>query len=99
MLPPPQKYVNDIENLFVVGDHLWVQTSLKDKESRTLFDVFDLNGKFIDNFFILLPKELGPHGYNVKPIHISNGFLIAVEKNPDESLSVVRYRIIDKGIQ
>lgn len=99
MLPPPQKYVNDIENLFVVGKNLWVQTSLKDKKSRTLFDVFDFNGKFIDNFFILLPKELGPYGYNVKPIHINNGFLIAIEKNPDESLSVVRYGIIDKWIQ
>ena len=98
MLPPPQRYVNDIENLFVVGEKLWVQTSFKDRESRALFDVFDLKGKYIDNFYILLPEALGPHGYNVKPISISDGYLTAIEKNPDESLSVVKYRIVDKGM-
>ena len=99
MLPPSQKYVNDINNLFVVGENLWVQTSLKDKEFRTLFDVFDFKGKWIDSFYLHLPTNLGYHGYNVEPIFISDGYLLAVEKNSDESLSVVKYKIIDRGIK
>jgi len=96
--PPSQKYVNDIENLFIVSDKLWVQTSTIDKEKGTLFDVFDFDGKYLDCFFIKLPKQLAPESYGFKPLYMSNGFLLTIEIKPDETFSIVKYRIIDADI-
>ncbi len=95
--PPPLKYANDIEHLFIVNDKLWVLTSTRDEEQRALMDVFDIEGKYIDNFYLPLPKRLASLGFNLKPISIYGGFLLAVEKNQDETYSLVEYKIIDKN--
>lgn len=95
--PPPQKYANDIEHLFIVNDKLWVLTSTRDEEQRALIDVFDVEGKYIDNFYLSLPERLASLGFNLKPIYIYGEFLLAVEKNQDETYSLVKYKIIDEN--
>jgi len=95
--PPPQKYANDIEHLFIVNDKLWVLTSTRDEEQRALIDVFDIGGKYIDNFYLLLPKGLTSLGFHLKLIYIYGGFLLAIEKNQDETYSLVKYKIIDEN--
>lgn len=95
--PPPLKYANDIEHLFIVNDKLWVLTSTRDEEQRALIDVFDIEGKYIDNFRLSLPKRLALLGFHLKPIYIYDGFLLAIEKNQDETYSLVKYKIIDEN--
>ena len=95
--PPQQKYANDIEHLFIVNDKLWVLTSTRDEEERALIDVFDIEGKYIDNFRLSLPKRLASLGFHLKPIYIYGGFLLAIEKNQDETYSLVKYKIIDEN--
>lgn len=95
--PPPQKYANDIQHLFIVNDKLWVLTSTRDEEQRVLIDVFDIEGKYIDNFYLSLPKRLTSLGFHLKPIWIYGEFLLAVEKNQDETYSLVKYKIIDEN--
>ena len=95
--PPPLKYANDIEHLFIVNDKLWVLTSTRDEEQRALIDVFDVQGKYIDSFFIPLPKRLASLGFHLKPIYIYGGLFLAVEKNQDETYSLVKYKIVDEN--
>jgi len=49
---PNKKYKNDIVRLFQNQDFLWVQTSTQDELKGTLFDIFNNDGIYIDNFYL-----------------------------------------------
>jgi hypothetical protein len=94
---PAQKYSNDIRDLYVVGDRLWVLTSTVDPEKGRLVDVFDFEGRYLDAFYLPLPKNLAPEGYD--PLCIFDGRLYAIELNPDETAVLRVFRIADPGIK
>ena len=50
--PPAPKYWADIQALHIVGNELWVQTSTVDPKNGFLFDVFNLEGRYIDRFYL-----------------------------------------------
>ncbi len=93
--PPAQKYSNDILNLFVDNGDLWAVTSTTDKNKGILIDVFNFEGKYIDNFYLRLPEKstlnLGPGRLNT--VTVSKGFLYGIERNEDETFSIKKYRI------
>jgi hypothetical protein len=84
---PPQKYLNDISNVFVVNDAIWVVTSTKDPKKGVLVDVFDEKGVYKDNFYLNIPAG---------QFAIFNNFCLNVEKNPDETYAVKKYEILWK---
>jgi len=81
---PKIEYDIDVKNLFPVGDRLWVETSTDDKVRGRLFDVFDKGGRYVDCFF------LGP-GRTLMAVQKS--FVFCQEKNADETIAIVKYRI------
>jgi hypothetical protein len=84
---PNIDYDSDVLELHVNRDRLWVKTSTVDAREGSLFDVFDFSGRFLDSFY------LGPG----RTLLMARGDEIYVtEKKPDESLVLVRYRIIEK---
>lgn len=95
--PPQLRYANDVENLFVNGDKVWVQTSTQDSAKRTLFDIFDLQGKYMDCVYMGLPEKAARLGFLPLSIFIANDSLLAVEKNEDETYSLVKYLILDRA--
>jgi hypothetical protein len=50
--PEPPEYWNDITGLHVYGDQFFIQTSTMDKKNGVLMDVFDSEGRYIDNFYL-----------------------------------------------
>ncbi len=54
-----------------------------------MFDVFDIDGKFIDNFFI-----------NIKGSFIAThrDSIFVREKDENELLSIVKYKVLDKSL-
>jgi len=58
----------DIGGLQVVGDRLWVFTSTHDSAKGTLVDVFDLQGRYLDNFYLQVKdgEKVVPLGFNPK---------------------------------
>jgi hypothetical protein len=48
-----QKYLNDIKNILINRDEIWVVTSTENKIG-TLIDIFDLEGHYLDSFYIKL---------------------------------------------
>ena len=93
--PPPRKYVNDIETLLIVDDSLWIMTSLRKEKKGALFDVYDFEGEYQDSFFIKF-TERGSLMY-VGYMMVSQNFLYKQELNEDETVCVVKYKMIDSN--
>jgi len=90
---PPQKYRDDIQNLFVNGDELWVMTSTEDKKKGILFDVFDLEGKYIDCFYVRFDEENFPKSGGGNRMTVSGEYLYQIESTPDETYVIKKYRM------
>lgn len=93
---PPQKYLNDIRNLFVIRDKLWVLTSKTHQKKGVLVDVFDLKGRYLDNFYLKFPEEITPNLFNLvkkfQTMAFHNNFLFIIERNKDKTLNFVKYK-------
>lgn len=82
--PQERKYKNDVLGLFFHKNHLWIKTFTKDEKKGTLFDVFNKEGKYVDNFYLMLNGTLmTTHG----------DFIFVLEKDKDENLQIVKYKI------
>ena len=66
---------------------LWVETSFKDERGMTLIDVFDTQGKFIDNFYLDLEKR--------KIRGWAGDTLFMRERDENELFNIVKYRIVE----
>jgi hypothetical protein len=94
---PHQKYVDDIQNLFISGDRLWVMTSTIDEEKRVLIDVFNFEGQYIDNFYLKFPDNLARDSFGYKPMIVSGSFLYAVEQDEDGTYAISKHKIEDNN--
>jgi hypothetical protein len=81
---PKIEYEIDVNNLYPVGEHLWVEPSTDDKTKGRLFDVFDKNGRFLDSFYLGAGRTL---------MAVREDAIFCREKNEDESIFLVKYRI------
>ena len=81
---PKIEFEADVENLYPVGDRLWVETSTDDKAKGRLIDVFNKDGRFLDSFYLGAGRTL---------MAVREDSVFCLEKNADESLTVVKYRI------
>jgi hypothetical protein len=83
--PPERKQKNDITGLFLNKDNLWVKTSTKNEKKGVLIDVFNKEGKYIDNFYLNLKGEL---------MAVLGDFIFMNEKDEEENIQIVKYKII-----
>jgi hypothetical protein len=81
---PKLEYEIDVKDLYPVGDRLWVETSTDDKTKGRLIDVFDKDGRFLDSFYLGAGRAL---------MAVREDDVFCLEKNEDESLTIVKYRI------
>jgi hypothetical protein len=93
LVAPAPDYADDIVNLFLHEDYLWVATSVQDKDKGTLIDVFDSAGRYVDCFYMKLPIAPYSHLQRPSPHIVSGDFLYAIGKNPDETYSIIKYRM------
>lgn len=84
--PPIPEFFNDISELFMFKDLLWVRTSTKDERKGYLIDVFNLDGKFIDSFYLKINGSL---------VATHEDFIFIREKDEDELLNIVKYKVIE----
>ncbi len=94
---PEQKHLNDIYHLLVVKGRLWVMTSTLDKEKGWLVDVYDVRGRYVDNFFLKFPEPLSYQSIRRmgRNMHVteSGDFLFRLRTNEEELMELVKYRI------
>lgn len=87
----PDRY-NDVQKLLVHGDHLWVLTSTIEKDRGILTDVFDREGKYVDCFYLPLPR-LKQNWVGYPPMAIRDSFLYTVEWDKEGNIFIVQYKI------
>ena len=92
--PPPPEFQSDIYALHVVDGKIWVQTTTVVEGKGILVDVFDPEGRYVDNFFIqsLMKNEGG------KPVNmlltIAGGFAYFRDKTEDELIVIKKCRLV-----
>jgi hypothetical protein len=83
---PKREFEDDIRCLGIFKGNLLVGTSTIDAKRGTLYDVFDKDGRYIDNFYL-----------NVKgfPIGTHEDFIFMREQDKEDNINIVKYRIIE----
>jgi len=92
---PKAKYHLDIQMMMLVKDRLWVITSTVDKKKGILVDVFDREGKYVDNFYLSYPEGVVPYSVGPWIKAASDDFIFTVEKGEAEEFFIVKNRIVD----
>jgi len=85
MGPPPPEFMDDISSFHIVNDLIWVRTSTRDKDKGYLIDVFDLEGVFVDSFFLNTSGRI---------VGTQGDMIFIREADEDELVSIVKYRVI-----
>lgn len=93
--PPMREFVQDIRFMTIKDDNLWAITSTSDEEGRTLIDVFDMSGTYIDKFYLEFPDSLATHRFNMSNIAINRDFIFTVDQGIDDFYSIAKYKIVD----
>jgi hypothetical protein len=84
--PPKKKFENDILNMYLNRENLWVKTSTAEKDKGILFDVFDSRGRFLDCFYLNIDGEL----------ELADGrYLYITERDEEENISIKKLKILN----
>ena len=95
--PPAQEFYYDINKIFVAGDNIWVITSTRNERQSRLVDVFDAQGRYIDNFFLDFPSGFTPSGLILGRVVLKDGFIYTVDEDAEGFFSIAKYKILDPG--
>jgi hypothetical protein len=94
---PDQEYLSDICHLAVVKNQLWVMTSTLDKEKGWLVDVYDAQGRYLDNFYLKFPEILSCRSAQIMGFRLyidpSGDFLYRLRSNEEGLVELIKYRI------
>ena len=92
---PRPEFHNDIQKLLICKDNLWVLTSTIHERKGILTDVFNLEGKYLDSFYLPLLK-IKQHPFAFPPVMvIKDNHLYVFEKDIEENFVLVIYEIVD----
>lgn len=83
---PRSEFKADIVDLMPNGTRIWVGTSTEKPDKGRMWDVFDDRGRYIDNFFLGAGRSLKK---------ISGNIAYVLEKNQDDTLRLVKAKIVD----
>lgn len=97
--PPVANYHLDIQMMVVLKDKLWVITSTVDEKKGILVDVFDKEGKYVDNFYLSYPEGVVPFSVSSWIKAASDDFIYTVEKGGVEEFFIVKNRIVDSSLR
>lgn len=93
---PPREYYYDIAKLLVYKDQLWVLTSTLDKNNNRLVDVFDLEGKYVDNFYLAFPEGRKPRSFGYGgTVAVKGRHFYSVDEDEEGYFSIAKYSVID----
>jgi len=79
--------------MFIRGDDIWVMTSTVDPRKGLLIDVFNIQGKYADSFYLPLKQAVKAEGLEDLPVAFQGDYMYIVEYDEDEIPSIVKYRM------
>jgi len=90
---PPVRYANDVQQVFVRGEEIWVMTSTIEPHKGVLIDVFDSRGEYVDHFYLPIQSGIKPEGLEEFPLVFRDDFVFMAEYDEDGIPAIVKYRI------
>ncbi len=87
------QYHNDLCRLLWRNGKLWAITSTFDPKKGILVDVFDREGRYLDNFYLPLFKIRRDNPQFWVPMAASGNFLYVLEADEDDLMTLVKYEI------
>jgi hypothetical protein len=89
------EYDNDVYRLLVHKDQIWALTSTCDPKKGILVDVFNPDGKYVDNFWLPLLNIRTGDNFSQRyfPVIIQGDYLYAIEHDADWNFFIAKYRI------
>jgi hypothetical protein len=90
---PPVKHLNDVQQLFIRGDYIWVMTSTIEPGKGVLFDVFNEQGEYVDHFYLPLQQSVIAEALEDLPLAFQKDHIYVVEYDEDDLPTIVKYRI------
>jgi|GEM_PF-2421850 len=88
-----RKYYNDIYKLTVYKNNLLIFTSTMNKKGEILIDVFNNEGKYIDNYFVKIAGVKRPDDLIRKPVLFHNGYIWTTGTDEDDVPYAVKFKI------
>jgi hypothetical protein len=85
---PKAEFKADIVSLMPDGPRVWAATSTEDPVKGRLWDVFDGHGRYVDGVFLGARRQL---------LQIAGDTIFVLERNDDETLSLVKYLMHNGG--
>ena len=95
MYGPDREHYQDVQKLLIFGDYLWAITSEKNEEENWLIDVYDVDGRYVDNFFLCFPDDVEPKRYQNIQLITWKDYLYSVDQDSEGYYSIAKYRIED----
>jgi hypothetical protein len=92
---PPVEHLNDVQQLFIRSDYIWVMTSTIEPEKGVLFDVFNEQGEYVDHFYLPLQQSVIAEALEDLPLTFQGDDMYVAEYDEDDLPSIVKYRIAD----
>lgn len=89
---PQRKDLIDIHRLFIVDSRLWVMTTTFNENKGTLFDIYNKEGEYIDNFYLSFPQGLQIYALYLE---IIDDHLFIREIDEEDNYIIVKYKIIE----
>jgi hypothetical protein len=96
----PFNHYNDVYRILIFKDKVWALTSTFDKSKGILVDVFNNEGKYLDNFFLPLFNSKTGDCFDQLyfPLTTKGVYLYAIEHDDDWNYCVVKYEIVDRSL-
>ena len=86
---PGSEILSDIGQVVEFRGNLWARTSTRNKEERYLYDVFDIEGAYLDSFYLDVNGTL---------LTTQGDCIFVRERDADELISIVKYKVVDEEI-
>ena len=88
------RFHNDLCRLLWRNDRLWAVTSTFDPKKGILVDVFNREGRYLDNFYLPLFKIRRNNPQYYAPMAIWGNYLYLLEADEDDIISLIKYEIV-----
>jgi hypothetical protein len=83
---PEKRFECDIRSLQIADGRIWVETSTNEEARGPLIDIFDMDGRFLDSFYLGTPGRL---------LAVAGESLFVAGTDSEELPVVAKFRILD----
>ena len=91
--PPDPKYHRDIRHMLIYKNQLWIFTSTIEQVKGRLIDIYNMEGRYTDNFYLRFPKNITPINFGLGNFVTNGEYIYSIDEHEDGYFSIAKYRL------